>query len=68
VLAFEDVERAFGESDLDASLRAIARLRRVSEQLEADQVAAARGAGWSWQQIADSLGVTKQTVHRKYHR
>jgi len=29
---------------------------------------AARRAGWSWQDIAVRLGVTKQTVHRKYRR
>ena len=30
------------------------------------QVERARGLGWSWQQIADALGVTKQAVHKKY--
>ena len=34
----------------------------------AERVAAARRAGWSWRDIALRLGVTKQTVHRKYHR
>jgi predicted transcriptional regulator len=28
----------------------------------------ARGKVWSWQEIADALGVTKQTVHRKHAR
>jgi transcriptional regulator of acetoin/glycerol metabolism len=60
--------RAAGGRDLDAALRGVARLRRLAEQLEADQVAAARRAGWSWQEIAERLGVTKQTVHRKYRR
>ncbi len=63
-----DLEAAVRGSDLDAGLRAAARLRRLAEQLEAEQVAAARRAGWSWQDIAVRLGVTKQTVHRKYHR
>jgi hypothetical protein len=62
------VELAVRGSDLDAGLRAAARLRRLAEQLEAEQVAAARRAGWSWQDIAARLGVTKQTVHRKYRR
>jgi len=46
----------------------VARLRRLVEDLEAEKVAAARRAGWSWQDIATRLGVTKQTVHRKYRR
>jgi len=36
------------------------------DQLEAERVSAARRAGWSWHDIAVRLGVTKQTVHRKY--
>jgi IS30 family transposase len=61
-----DLDRAANGSDQDAALRAIARLRHLVEQLEAEHVAAARRAGWSWQDIAARLGVTKQTVHRKY--
>jgi hypothetical protein len=63
-----DLVDAVQSSDPGVGLRSIARLRRLTEQLEAQQVAAARGAGWSWSDIAIPLGVTKQTVHRKYHR
>jgi DNA-binding NarL/FixJ family response regulator len=61
-----DLEHTVRSSDPDIALRAVARLRRLAEQLETEQVAAARRAGWSWQDIADRLGVTKQTVHRKH--
>lgn len=63
---FADLDRAVHGADPDAALRAVARLRRLVEQLEAEQVAAARRAGWSWRDIAERLGVTKQTVHRKH--
>jgi hypothetical protein len=47
-------------------LRAVAALRRLLEQLEAAHVERALGAGWTWSQIADELGVSKQAVHQKY--
>ena len=49
-------------------LRAVLALRRLAEQVEADQVALARRQGWSWQQIGDALGITRQSVHAKYGR
>lgn len=47
-------------------LRAVASLRQLVEELQELQVENARAAGWSWQQIASALGVTKQAVHKKY--
>jgi CRP-like cAMP-binding protein len=55
-------------NDPDVGLRAIAALRALTERLEILQVQSARDLGWSWQDIAERLGVTKQTVHRKYGR
>ena len=43
-----------------------AALRRLLEQLERLQVANARAAGWSWQEIAAELGVSRQAVHKKH--
>jgi DNA-directed RNA polymerase specialized sigma24 family protein len=63
----EIAEGAAG-TDPDAGLRAVAALRALAERLEVLQVQNARTLGWSWQDIAARLGVTKQTVHRKYGR
>jgi hypothetical protein len=54
--------------DPEVGLRAVAALRVLTERLEFLQVEKARALGWSWQQIAGRLGVTKQTAHRKYGR
>ena len=48
-------------------LAAVAALRGLLEELEELQVDNARAMGWSWQQIAESLGVTRQSVHKKHH-
>jgi len=55
-------------NDPDVGLRAVAALRALADRLEILQVQTARELGWSWQDIAKRLGVTKQTVHRKYGR
>jgi hypothetical protein len=47
-------------------LRASLALHRLAERVEAKHVASARKKGWSWQQIGDALGVTRQSVHTKY--
>jgi DNA-directed RNA polymerase specialized sigma24 family protein len=53
-------------TDPAVGLPAVAALRRLTEQLERVQVQRARRLGWTWQDIAAALGVTKQTVHRKH--
>jgi hypothetical protein len=54
--------------DPSVGLRAVVALRRLTDRLEVVQVTAARRAGWTWQQIGDALGVTRQAVHKKYGR
>ncbi len=52
--------------DPAVGLRAVGALRRLAEQVEAKYVALARQQGWSWEQIGDALGVSRQSVHAKY--
>jgi hypothetical protein len=67
-----------GRSSLDAviaaveaqpprkGLEAVAVLRKRLESLEATHVEKAIRAGWSWRQVANVLGVSKQAVHKKH--
>ena len=61
-----DVAEGAASTDPDVGLRAVAALRALTERLEILQADNARQLGWSWQDIALRLGVTKQTVHRKH--
>jgi hypothetical protein len=60
-----DVEQ-LRTADPATGLRAVTALHRLAERIEATHVAAARRAGWSWEQIGDALGVTRQSVHAKH--
>jgi hypothetical protein len=62
----EDIASAIASNDPSLGLRAALALHRLAERVEADHVATARQKGWSWQQIGDALGVTRQSVHAKY--
>lgn len=55
-------------TDPATGLRAVGALHRLAERVEAMHVAEARRAGWSWEQIGDALGVTRQSVHAKHGR
>ncbi len=52
--------------DPAVGLRAVVALRKLLERLEAIQVRNARDQGWSWQDIADALGTSRQAVHKKH--
>ena len=61
-----DLAASASGADPRVGLKAASALRRLAETLESAQVSSARSQGWSWQDIADVLGVTKQAVHQKY--
>ena len=52
--------------DPAVGLRAVTALRRLADDLEASLVQSARLAGWSWQEIGDALGVSRQAAHKKH--
>ena len=49
-------------------LAAVCDLRRHLDQLQTVHVENALRAGWSWSQVADTLGVSRQAAHRRYAR
>jgi hypothetical protein len=49
-------------------LAAASALRAIADQLEDSEVERAMRAGWSWSQVAEALGVTRQAVHKKHLR
>lgn len=49
-------------------LAAVVALRELADQLEDAAVEQALRDGWGWGQIAESLGVTRQAVHKKHLR
>jgi DNA-directed RNA polymerase specialized sigma24 family protein len=63
-----DTAAAATSRDPRVGLQAVAALRRLVERLEALQVDGARLQGWSWEEIGQALGVSKQAVHKKHGR
>jgi Homeodomain-like domain len=63
-----DLATAIRSDDPEVGLRAVGALRRLAERVEATHVQLARQRGWSWAQIGDALGVSRQSVHAKYQK
>ncbi|HEY1162556.1 MAG TPA: hypothetical protein VGF78_05755 [Candidatus Dormibacteraeota bacterium] len=49
-------------------LAASSALRAMADRLEDAEVEQAMREGWSWSQVAEALGVTRQAVHKKHLR
>ncbi|MGD0852658.1 MAG: hypothetical protein ABSA07_04790 [Acidimicrobiales bacterium] len=64
----EELRANLSSEDPAIGLRASLALHRLAERVEANNVATAREKGWSWQEIGDALGVTRQSVHTKYNK
>ena len=61
-----ELAAAAAHDDPEVGLAAVVALRGLLDQLEALQVKAAREQGWTWERIAQALGITRQSAHKKY--
>lgn len=50
----------------EEALAAVAALRLMADKLERKAVKKAVSQGWTWAQIAEALGVTKQAAHKRH--
>jgi DNA-directed RNA polymerase specialized sigma24 family protein len=67
----DGMETAQGTNGNDGVVGELAAVREARQQLSRrEEVAVRRGrqAGLSWAEIGTLLGVTKQTMHRKYRK
>ena len=52
--------------DPAAAIAAVIGLRRLADSMEREAVERAVDEGWTWQQIAQALGVTRQAAHKRH--
>jgi hypothetical protein len=52
--------------DVADELASVVALRDLADRLEGAAVERAMRAGWSWGEVAEALGVTRQAVHKKH--
>ncbi|MHA3703610.1 RNA polymerase subunit sigma-70 [Jatrophihabitans sp. YIM 134969] len=61
-------QREATSADPAVGLRAVRSLRALADRLESQHVQHARTLGWSWRDIAEALGVSRQAAHQKHGR
>ena len=65
-MAFVPTEEEAAPRDPAEGFAAVLALRTLADRLEAGQVERAVAEGWSWSEIANALGVSRQAVHKKH--
>ena len=50
------------------ALATVVSLRRLADRLELASVQCAIDQGWTWTQVAEALGVTRQAAHKRHAR
>lgn len=48
------------------ALAAVVVLREMADRLELNAVKCAIQQGWTWEQVAQTLGVTRQAAHKRH--
>jgi len=61
-----DIKSLPSADDPEQALAAVVALRVMAERLERKAVRKAIEQGWSWSQVAEALGVTKQAAHKRH--
>jgi hypothetical protein len=61
------IEFSLPEDPADG-LAAVVALRRLADLLEDSEVERALTDGWTWADVGEALGVTRQAVHKKHAR
>jgi hypothetical protein len=62
----DDLAERIRTEDPAVGLRAVGALHKLAGEVEATSVTLAREHGWTWEQIGDALGMSRQSVHAKY--
>jgi hypothetical protein len=52
--------------DPAAAMAAVIALRRLADGMERAAVDAAMRRGWTWAQVAQALGITRQAAHKRH--
>lgn len=52
--------------DPAAALAAVIALRKLADRMEREAVERAVDDEWTWQEIAQALGVTRQAAHKRH--
>jgi DNA-directed RNA polymerase specialized sigma24 family protein len=60
-----DISNLPQSSDPEQALATVVALRRLADKLERESIAVALGLGWTWADIAEALGVTRQAAHKR---
>ena len=55
-----------GTDDPATALAAVIALRRLADRMEREAVDLAIERGWTWQQVAQALGITRQAAHKRH--
>lgn len=62
----KDINSLPSHQEPEKALSAVVSLRLMADKLEKKAVMEAIKQGWTWAQVAEALGVSRQAAHKKY--